>query len=380
MTKMQTIIEQELILIVDDNTANIEVAEAHLISEGFRVDVAKSAREALEKISSISPDLILLDVMMPVVDGFELCKIIKSNDTSSDIPIIFITAINQSENMVKGFSYGAVDYIAKPFNKDELVSRVKNHLKFVNQTRTIKIQNEALRRLNEEKNGIIELTAHDLNNPLQSVLGYTEMLLSKIPIENTELISYIHTIRASTNKAVGIIKDLMEVNLIEEGKLNLSLNEFDLRDILVKVIDDYMFLAETKKQKIIYNETDNACLVYADKSKLGRVFDNLLSNALKFSRIGGKIIINCEYFGSVGNSDSYVMISFQDDGPGFSDDDKTKLFTKFAKLSARPTSDEPSTGLGLSIVKKLVDLLNGEIELNSNYGEGATFYLKFPVK
>ncbi|MDX9790670.1 MAG: hybrid sensor histidine kinase/response regulator [Candidatus Kapaibacterium sp.] len=370
---------KELILIVDDNPANIEVAVAHLQQEGFIIETAKSARQALQLINSIKPDLVLLDIMMPVVDGFELCRIMKSNKESMDIPVIFITALNQPEDMVKGFNYGAVDYITKPFNKEELVSRVRNHLNLVKQTKTIKYQNDVLIKLNQEKNGIIELTAHDLNNPLQSVLGYTDMLISKMSVEDSQLMTYALSIKTSAQKAVNIIKDLMEVNLIEEGKLKLSIVKFDLRDVLVKVVEDYTFHSEIKKQKLIYDETEKPCLVVADKSKMERIFDNLLSNAVKFTKIGGRIYVKCDYVTEIENNNSYAVITIKDEGPGFTDEDKSKMFVKFAKLSAKPTSDESSTGLGLSIVKQLTDLLNGQIYLISQKGAGATFYLKFKV-
>ncbi|MBX3043288.1 MAG: hybrid sensor histidine kinase/response regulator [Candidatus Kapabacteria bacterium] len=376
---MQYISDIELVLIVDDNPANIEVAVAHLHSEGYRTATAKSAREALESIKQEIPDLLLLDIMMPVVDGFELCKLFKSDSTTSDIPVIFLTALNQPDEMVKGFNHGAVDYITKPFNKEELISRVRNHLNLVKQTKTIKYQNEALKRLNEEKNGIIELTAHDLNNPLQSVIGYSDLIIGKLSPENSDLISYAHSIKSSAQKAVNIIKDLMEVNLIEEGKLKLSIVDFDLRDTLMKVVEGYLFQAEAKKQVLIYDEPDLPCIVNADRMKLERIFDNLLSNAIKFSKIQGKIYIKCDYVKSNDDSQDYVVVSIQDSGPGFTNDDKSKIFTKFAKLSAKPTSDEPSTGLGLSIVKKLTELLNGQIHLVSSPDEGSTFYVKFPV-
>ncbi len=376
---MQTDYNKELILIVDDNPANIEVAVAHLQLEGYRIETAASARQALDKLNIIRPDLILLDIMMPVTDGFELCKIIKADEKLSDIPIIFLTAMNQPDDMVKAFSSGAVDYIAKPFHKEELVSRVKNHLNLVKQTATIKFQNDALIKLNEEKNGIIELTAHDLKNPLQSVLGYSDILISKISPDKTELASYAYNIKSSAQKAVNIIKDLMEVNLIEEGKLKLSLTEFDLRDVLLKVVEDYMFHSESKQQKVIYEETDKPCIIRTDQSKFERIIDNLLSNAVKFSKVGGKIHVKCEYIEKQDNESAFAVISIKDEGPGFTDNDKSKLFEKFAKLTAKPTSDEPSTGLGLSIVKKLTELLEGEIYLISHIGEGATFYLRFKV-
>lgn len=377
---MQNNLNKELIFIIDDNEANILVASYHLKAEGFRVESTTLAKNALEMLENSKPNLILLDILMPSISGFELCKQIKSNPLIADIPVIFITALKHTDDMVKGFDYGAVDYIIKPFNKNELVSRVKNHLKLVKQNRTIKCQNEILLKLNDEKNGIIELTAHDLKNPLQAILGFSDILLAKIPEQHHALASYANTIKSSAQKAVNIIKDLTEVNLIEQGKLKLTFSQIDVRDVLIKIIDDYMFLAESKNQKIIYNETDKSCVINSDFSKLERIFDNLISNAIKYSKIGGRIVISCKYLESQGDDYPYIFVSINDDGPGFTDDDKQKIFTKFAKLSAKPTADEASTGLGLSIVKKLTDLLNGHIELETHENSGSTFIMKFPIE
>ncbi len=377
---MQNNLNKELIFIIDDNETNILVASYHLKAEGFLVESTTLARNALEMLVNAKPDLILLDILMPTINGFELCKQIKANPLIAEIPVIFITALQHTDDMVKGFDYGAVDYIIKPFKKNELVSRVKNHLKLVKQNRTIKCQNEILLKLNEEKNGIIELTAHDLKNPLQAILGFSDILLSKIPEQHQDLASYASTIKSSAQKAVNIIKDLTEVNLIEQGKLKLTFSQIDVRDVLIKIIDDYMFLAESKNQKIIYNETEKSCVINSDFSKLERIFDNLISNAIKYSKIGGRIEISCEFAESQGDDYPYIFISINDDGPGFTDDDKQKLFTKFAKLSAKPTADEASTGLGLSIVKKLIDLLNGHIELETAVCSGSTFNMKLPIE
>lgn len=362
-----------LVLVVDDNPANLDVLSAYLQNDGFRVETTLNSKTAIELIHKSKPNIVLLDAMMPVVDGFELCKIIKDNKQTSDIPVIFITALNQPEELVKAFNHGAVDYLSKPFSKDELLSRVKNHLRIVDQTNTIKKQNQDLITLNEEKNSIIELTAHDLKNPLQSIIGFSELLISKLPEDEQNLLSYVHSIKSSAQKAVNIIKDLNEVNLIEEGKLSLSILNFDLRDIVMKVIEDYLYLAESKKQIIIYNEIEEELIIHSDKSKLARIFDNLISNSIKFSDKGKKIFIECK------KENSSAVVVIRDQGPGFTADDKSKLFGKFSKLSARPTADEPSTGLGLSIVKKLTDLLGGNIELKSEYNEGAEFIFRFPL-
>jgi signal transduction histidine kinase len=367
------------ILIVDNNQANIENLSANFKSEGFLIEYAISSMNALEKLTYFEPELILLYALSNDDDGYELCKIIKNSDLTNEIPVIFITELNQPDDLEKAFGYGAVDYITKPFSYEELIARVKNHFRIIQQNKIIKKQIKELKELNEEKNGIIELTAHDLKNPLQSIIGFSDLLIAKLPETEHQLLSYTHSIKSSALKAVNIIKDLNDVNLIEEGKLSFSIAKFDLREVLIKIVEDYLFSAESKRQIIIYDEYESELFIYSDKIKLARIFDNLISNALKFSNPGTKIYVKCEVCNNYPENIHYASVTIKDEGPGFNDDDLSKIYGKFAKLSAKPTSDETSTGLGLSIVKKLTELLGGELYLESKVGIGSNFNLKFKL-
>jgi len=367
----------ETILIVDDNIANLEIARTILSDYGYEVIVATSANEALEILKYEKPDLILLDIMMPEINGFDLCQTLKANNEIKDIPIIFLTALTQPEDLVRGFEYGGADYITKPFSKDVLLTRAKNQLELVKKNRIIIQQNKDLLKLNNEKNALLAIAAHDLKNPLQAILGSAELIERKIVNENIEInTELIENIKYSSKKAINIIVDLLDVQAMEEGRLQLKMELVDARDVVIESIDEFLQAANKKHVKLNYDEDDNECKIITDKNKLTRVIDNLISNAIKFSTPGTEVKISCKNI-NIGTNEDIIRITVSDQGPGFSKDDLKHLYSKFSKLSARPTGEESSTGLGLSIVKKMTDLLGGIVELETKAGIGSTFKLSF---
>jgi two-component system sensor histidine kinase/response regulator len=368
---------QDKILIVDDNLTNLEIAQKFLNLANYLVFTAKSGFEALELIKNHKPELILLDIMMPGLTGFDVCKIIKSNIDTADIPVIFLTALNQSDDLLKGFELGAVDYITKPFSKNIFLTRVKNQLELIRKNKIIICQNNSLKKLNEDKNGLLEITAHDLKNPLQVILSASELLIRNINLkENPKANEMIDSIVFSAKKGINIIQDLLEVQALEEGKMKTELSVFDARDVIIKLVDDYLFIANSKQIQLIYEECDEPCLMLSDFRKLSRIVDNLLSNAMKYSPANTRVTLKCSLVDD-GNEDKSIYITVKDEGPGFSDEDLPKIFSKFSKLSARPTADESSTGLGLSIVKKLTELLDGIISFDTVPGKGSIFHVEF---
>lgn len=367
----------ETILIVDDNIANLEIARTILSDFGYEVIIASSADESLEILRYEKPDLILLDIMMPSINGFELCKILKTNDEIKDIPIIFLTALTQPEDLVMGFELGGADYITKPFSRDVLLTRVKNQLELVKKNRIIIQQNRDLIKLNNEKNALLAIAAHDLKNPLQAILGSSELIARKVLNEKIDISSeLIENIKFSSKKAINIIIDLLDVQAMEEGKLALKMELIDARDIVIESIDEFLPIANKKRVKLNYEEDDNICRIFTDKNKLSRVVDNLISNAIKFSSSGTEVKITCMNV-NIGNKNEIIRIEVCDQGPGFTKEDLQSIYSKFSKLSARPTAEESSTGLGLSIVKKMTELLGGIVELETKVGVGSKFKLSF---
>jgi two-component system, sensor histidine kinase and response regulator len=355
------------ILIVDDNLKNVELAVSLLQSENYEIAIANSGYDALEMLKEFVPDLILLDIMMPEMDGYEVCKIIKSQNQFKDIPILFLTAKTEPDDIIKGFKSGGVDYIKKPFNQDELIVRVSTHI-------NLKHSLDIVIRQNEEKTALLSITAHDLKNLLQAIWGLLDILEIKIDrLEKEDILEIIYDIKNSTKTAIHITKDLLDLHKYEAGKFNLLLTTFSPFDILMSLIDQYQRISEEKQIKIIFKNSIEDILIYADKNKFERVLENLISNAVKFSPFNTKIII------SLMQKQNSLVISFKDEGPGLSDNDKKQLFKKFAKLSPKPTGGETSSGLGLSIVKLLTESMHGSVYCISELGNGSEFFVEFPI-
>jgi two-component system sensor histidine kinase/response regulator len=348
-----------------------------LRNEGFHVMPATSGVQALERAAAQPPDLILLDLMMPEMDGLEVCSRLKAGPLTRQIPIIFLTASNEMEHLMKGFEAGAVDYITKPFNAPELLARVRTHLE-------LKHARERLRELNEEKNEFMGIAAHDLRNPLGAITGYAEIILEEAeslqpsPAEQfdrsrQEMTECARRINATSKRMVEMVQNLLDANRIERGEFQLKLAPSDLGATLKSVVECQRHHATSKQQTIHLEVPATPALVQVDPGVTVQILENLVSNAVKYSPPGKNIFVRLLH------SADAVRCEVQDEGPGLSAEDQKKLFGKFARLSAKPTGGEHSTGLGLSIVKKMVEAMNGKVWCESEPGKGATFIAEFAV-
>ena len=313
------------------------------------------------------PDLILLDLMMPEMDGLEVCRRLKANLATRHIPIIFLTASNEMEHLVQGFEAGAVDYVTKPFNGAELLARVRTHLE-------LKLARERLREMNDEKNEFMGIAAHDLRNPLSAVKGYAEMVMEDAQaLTHPGLEEHGRRIRDTAARMVEMVQNLLDVNAIERGEMKLNLAPADLCPVLNQVVETQRPRSTAKQQTIHLESQAAPVIVFVDASVTVQILENLVSNAVKYSPPGRKIFVRLK------QDAKGVRVEVQDQGPGLSAEDQKKLFGKFARLSAKPTGGEHSTGLGLSIVKRLVEAMNGRVWCESELGRGATFVVQFPT-
>lgn len=361
------------ILIVDDTPANIDVLDLFLEKEGYEISVAQNGESALDLANRISPDLILLDVMMPGIDGFETCRRLKSSDKSKDIPIIFITARNETADIVNGFSMGGVDYITKPFSQEEVCARIHLHLKLKTLMADLETKNNKLAELNDLKNKFLGMASHDLRNPISSIQGFSNILLNhgETLAEDTKK-EFLESIHRVSNDMLTLIDDLLSISTIESGKLELHVKTGSLKQLVEERVRMYQVMADRKKLTMHLDIEDIVEFSF-DPNRLSQVIDNLLSNAIKFSPAGKDIYIQ------LGQTKGQAKFSVRDQGPGISLEDQDKLFIHFQKLKARPTADETSHGLGLAIAKKMVEAHKGEITFESNPGSGATFSFVIPL-
>ena len=354
------------ILVVDDISKNLQVVGTILRNEGYHVMPATSGLQALERVSAQPPDLILLDLMMPEMDGLEVCSRLKAEPLTRQIPVIFLTASNEMEHLMKGFEAGAVDYITKPFNAPELLARVRTHLE-------LKHARERLREMNEEKNEFMGIAAHDLRNPLSAIQGYAEMIIEDAQsLAHRDLEGNGQRIREAAKRMTEMVQNFLDANRIERGELKLNMAISDLSPLLQSVLETQSPHATAKGQMIQLELPPTPTLALADVSITLQVFENLVSNAVKYSPPGKKIFVRLKA------ETGFVRFEVEDQGPGLSKEDQKKLFGKFARLSAKPTGGEHSTGLGLSIVKRLVEAMNGKVWCESELGMGAKFIVTIP--
>ncbi|WP_373530284.1 ATP-binding protein [Nostoc sp.] len=362
--------QQSTVLIVDDNPTNIKVLLDILKQSNFRVSVAKSGESALLKVQTALPDLILLDVMMPGIDGFETCRCLKANPKTQEIPIIFLSALDGVTDKTKAFSAGGVDYIVKPFHTEEVLARVNNQLALQSAKVDIRAALEREKELGEIKARFISMTSHEFRTPLTTILSSTELLehYSHKWTEEKKL-SQLQRIQAAVKQMTELLNDVLLIGKAEAGKLEFQPTPLDITKFCRALVEDMEFTASAHKIALCtYGECTTACM---DEKLLRHILSNLLSNAIKYSPQGSTV-----HFDLVCEQEDAVL-RIQDEGIGIPTADQAQLFNSFHRASNVGTIS--GTGLGLAIVKKSVDLYGGNIKVDSEVGFGTTFTVTLPL-
>lgn len=362
-----------IILVVDDIQQNIAVVGGILNANDFEVMPATSGAQAWERIRTQLPDLILLDFMMPDVNGIEVCRQLKSDPVTKKIPVIFLTASNETEHLMQAFAAGAVDYVTKPFRAEELLARVRTHLELKTAREALWDYSQRLRELNDEKNEFLGIVAHDLRSPLSNIVTSTNMVMAEPGMNRPQIDEFLGIIQTSAVHMMHLVENLMDVNAIEQGRLKIDITPCEVGELLRGVANNYQTKAKAKKQNLSIVEEGSPLVALADAHSTIQVFDNLVSNAIKYSPSGKRIDVRLM------RRDGVIRCEVQDEGPGLTADDLSKVFGKFARLSAKPTGGESSTGLGLSIVKRMVEAGGGKVWCESEIGRGARFIVEYPA-
>jgi signal transduction histidine kinase len=350
-----------VVLVVDDVERNLQIVGELLTKQRYDVLFATDGETALQRVAARPPDLVLLDVMMPGIDGLEVCRRLQTNPATQDIPIIFVTAADDAEVAVKGLTLGAVDYITNPFHAPELLARVATHV-------ALKQSRDSTRQVINEKNDLMAAVAHDLKNPLSSIRIAGRTLRQGLDGDPRREMAEI--IVESCEELLELIEQRLSRNAREATPLSLNPTSILLPDILRAVVQQNRPTAHEKNITLDLRLPDEDLpAVEADYHAAAQIFDNLVSNALKFSNSGSAVMIDV----------SRERIAVIDQGPGCSPDDVKKLFQPYQRLSARPTAGESSTGLGLSIAHQLVTKMSGRIGYEDTPGGGATFWVTLPV-
>lgn len=363
------------ILIVDDVVSNVLLLKVLLKNEKFKTVTASDGLEAIQQAEKELPDLILLDVMMPQMDGFETAMHLKNNPTTAGIPIIFLTALNSTQDIVKGFQAGANDFITKPFNKEELLVRVNHQISLVAAKKLILERTEELRKTIVGRDKLYSVIAHDLRSPLASikmvlnmmVLGLSEDIIGK------EMYQMLQMVNHSTEDVFSLLDNLLKWTKSQIGKLNVVYQDFRIDEVVEGVLDIFSLVSKSKNIQLV-NDSIDTVSVHADVDMVKTILRNLLSNALKFSYEGSQIII-----GSQVETDK-VIVSVKDSGKGMSAEDKEKLLKTETHFSRYGTNNEEGSGLGLLLCQDFAIKNGGDLWFESEEGKGSTFFFSIPLK
>ncbi|HEY3915675.1 MAG TPA: response regulator [Verrucomicrobiae bacterium] len=363
--KLQIPSQPGRILVVDDLPENIQLVGAMLGRLGHEIIPAIDGPTALKRASLKTPDLVLLDLLMPSMDGFETCRRLRATPEGKDVPVIFLSSAGSKDFIVRGLQAGAVDYVTKPFHQTELVLRVRTQL-------ALKFTRDRLAQLACDRERLLALLADDFNKQLETILEQTRSL-SRLADgwPDERVLQLAVNMTRSSEQLVGFVTGFLDA----AGK-NLALHPVPLSfcDAVKSTVKRYLESAREKEVRLVLEPPPSSenDLVLADEMAVKRVLDNLVSNAVKFSPRKTTVRLSLQSTGR------QVQCCIADQGPGFTSEDKTRMFRRFGRLSARPTGGEPSTGLGLSIVRKLTRAMDGDITCQSVPGQGAVFTIGLP--
>jgi two-component system, sensor histidine kinase and response regulator len=361
-----------VILIVDDDPRNLQLLGTILQENSYDIEFATSGKAALDWINIKKFDLILLDINMPGMDGFEVCTKIRSNPEMVHIPIIFLSAETERENILKGFDLGAQDYITKPFDSRELLVRIRTHLALKDTLEKLEIEKEHAQSADHLKSAFLATMSHELRTPLNSILGFTGILIQGKPGSlNDEQKKQLGMVQNSARHLLSLINDVLDISKIEAGQLKINLQQFKLPEVIKKVVETNKPFAERKDLKISVSIDENINDITSDSMRVQQILLNLLNNAIKFTETG-TISISCF------SVSDFVKIQITDSGIGIESEKIEQLFKPFMQIDTGLTRTKEGTGLGLSICKKLTEMLNGKIEVESKPGSGSTFTVILP--
>jgi signal transduction histidine kinase len=356
--------KKPLILIIDDIPENIQMLLNILKKKDYRFAVATSADEAFNSIDAERPDLILLDIILPKINGYEICERLKSDVLTADIPVIFLTVMDDVEDILHGFKMGASDYISKPYNELIVVARIENQLK-------LSTTRKKLKETNDTKNKIFSIIAHDLKNPFSNIVSFSNLFIQRLgnlSLEKQE--NYLHAINNDAEAGLNLLENLLLWSRTLNGSIELDKIQLNLHEVVEESLNLVKVSAE-QKNNTIQNRVPEGFIIHSDRIILSTIIRNLLSNSIKFTE-NGKIIIDLEQ-----KTDRFFLV-FEDTGIGMDGDVLSKLFQMNAHYTTRGTREEKGSGLGLLIVKEFVDLLNGDISVESEPNKYSRFVISLP--
>ncbi len=359
------------ILIVDDEMANIDIIK-NALADDHKVYYSEKPESALKILSRINIDLILLDIMMPEIDGYQLCGILKKDEALKTIPVIFITGKDDVDSIVKGFEAGAVDYITKPVEVLELKVRIKTHMELQKTRRRLQDTNNELLRLNSTKDRLFSIIGHDLRGNIGGLDSILQFLLDTKDMGLEETRTYIRQLKSYSSFAADLLENLLNWAITQEKQSALNCEAINLSDIITRCTQ-VVSMAANLKNISIKNTVDNSLAIQADKNMIMTVIRNLLSNAVKFTPRNGYVTIE-----AVESDGAAITLTVADNGIGIEESKIEKIFDTHKDNSSAGTDGEKGTGLGLFLCRELIEKHKGKIRVESEIGKGSRFFLTLP--
>jgi two-component system, sensor histidine kinase and response regulator len=361
------------ILIVDDSAMARRQIQFFLKRDGFEVFEAKSGEEALWLINETDPELVLMDVSMDGIDGMEACRRIKEDPANGSLPVIFLSAKGEREEIVRGFKAGAIDYIVKPFHPSESLSRIHTHLRIKKLAQLREKHISELQVLNQTKDRILRVASHDLRNPVAAIAGLAEFLKADTANLDDSQREIIDCIEEAGKSVVGLLNDLLDLSALDSGMVNLKRESIPMCELVRNLIPLFRGDLERKNITLDFECAAGLPQINGDRQNIRRVADNLISNAIKFTPPGGRVMVRVRVV------EDELILEVEDTGPGIPEHEAGALFKEFGKTSNRPTGGEKSTGLGLSICHRIIEAHYGTICYSNLPEGGARFSVILPA-
>lgn len=358
------------ILVVDDEFNNRNILQL-LLESKYEIICVENGRVALAYLAKHSVDLVLLDIMMPQMDGYEVLKTIRSNPEFNDLPVILISALTSSKNIIEGLELGANDYITKPMDLGIVTARVKTQLDYKQLTDERKQMIEELRKAQEMRSRLFSIASHDLKNPLSNIRMAEYLLQGYLDMKKTDVAQIMSTLTASLELMEHVIGEFLDMGAIQNGRVTVNQECVNLDHIIWEVVTQFHMNAMSKNIELEMGDTVGLAL--ADFEKTKQIIVNLLSNAIKYTPPNSTVSIWTE------QRQNRLLVFFADEGPGIPEEERHLLFEEFRRLSPRPTANESSTGLGLWIVKQLAQMQNGQVGAAFPEEGGSVFWVELPL-
>jgi len=370
---MENTLKNSKILIIDDEPANLSVIFEYLDKLDAEIMLLQEGSETVMVVEENNPDIILLDIIMPDINGFEICKKLKENKYTSDIPVIFMSNLTDTENIVQGFKCGGIDYIIKPLKKEEVIARISNHLKISRTEKKLKKYYIEIKEINETKNKILSIISHDLRTPIGNIASFVDMILSEYDnYDGKEIKEYLNIIKTSTDSCYYLIDNLLKWSMLQKKQLEPKPKSVNLKSLVSEIVLFFNGIAD-KKHITLKSEINNDIKVFADEEMVRTIIRNLMSNAIKFTKKYGEIKI------SASGKEDFIEISVSDSGVGIGEESLSKIFNKNEFITTYGTENEKGSGLGLILCRDFVEKNGGKIWVNSELNKGSIFTFRLPL-